>query len=170
MTVQRAVATVIVLLAVWFGWRYFFPSDEAQIRGVLDRIANAVSAGAAGEGEVARIARAASVRNVLDPQIVVDAGPPFSTITGRDALIGALARLNATVRDLDVEFDDVQVTVAPDRATARASLTAEAHVRDERGGQALEARELDVTFRRLEGDWVVSEVALVRALQPVTPR
>jgi ketosteroid isomerase-like protein len=166
-TVQRALATLVVLLALWFGWRYFFPDDEAQIRGVLDRVADAVTSD---EGEVARIARAASMRNELDPQVAVDAGPPFSTIAGREALVAAVARLNSTVRDLDVQLEDVQVTVAPDRATARVSLTAEAHFRDEGGGPALEARELDVMFRRRDGDWVVSEVALVRALDPVSPR
>ena len=161
--------TVVVVVALWFGWRHFFPNDEAQIRAVLEHIAEAVGGGAQ-EGEVARLARAASVRASLDPQIVVDAGPPFSRITGRDALVASVARLNSTVRDLDVQFDDVQVTVAPDRLTARASLTAEARFRDDGGGEAFEARELDVMFRKLEEEWVVSEVALVRALQPVTPR
>lgn len=170
MTVQRGLAIVVVLLVLWFGWRYVFPDDETEIRGALERIADAVTSGAAEEGEVARIARAASIRNELDPQITVDAGPPFSKITGREALVGAVARLNSTVRDLDVQLNDVQVALAPDRQTARVSLTAEAHFRDDGGGQAFEARELDVMFRRRDGDWVVAEVALVRALQPVSPR
>jgi hypothetical protein len=170
MTVQRLIAIALAVAALWFGWRWLFPNDEAKIRAVLERIADAVGSGAAEEGEVARIARAASIRNQLDPQISVDAGPPFSQMRGRDTLIGAVARLNSTVRDLEVQFDDVQVSVAPDRATARVYMTAEAHFRDGAGGPGIEARELDVVFRRLEGDWVVSEVALVRTLEPVTPR
>lgn len=170
MTVQRGIGAVVVLLAVWFGWHYFFPNDEARIRDVLERIAGAASSGGAEEGEVARIARAASIRSELDPQVTVDAGPPFSQLAGRDALVGTVARLKSSVRDLEVQLDDVQVTVAADRLTARVTLTAKAHFRDERGGRALEARELDVLFRRLEGDWVVSEVAFVRALEPVPSR
>lgn len=168
--IKRLAVAAIALTALWFGWRWLFPNDEAQIRAVLERIADAVGSGAAEEGEVGRIARAASIRGELDPQISVDAGPPFTRLSGRDTLIGTVARVNSTVRDLEVQFEDVQVSVAPDRTTAKVYLTAEAHFNDQRGGRGIEARELDVTFRRLEGDWVVSEVALVRTLEPITPR
>lgn len=170
MTPQRIVIVAVACLALWFGWRYAFPSDEAQIRRVLESIADAVGSGTADEGQVARIARAASMRNELDPQIVVDAGPPFSQMTGRDAVVAAVARLNSTVRDLEVELSDVHTTVAPDRTTARTSLTVEGRFRDERGERVVDARELDVRLRRLDGEWVVSQVAPVRVLTPVTPR
>lgn len=170
MTPRRIVIVAVVCLAVWLTWRYVFPSDEAQIRRVLESITDAVGSGDAGEGQVAHIARAASMRNELDPQIVVDAGPPFSQISGRDAVVAAVARLNSMVRDLDIGLNDVQTTVAPDRTAARSSLTVEASFRDERGERVVDARELDVAFRRLDGEWVVSQVALVRALSPITPR
>lgn len=169
MSSQRLIAVAVIGVVLWFGWRYFFPSDEAQIRGTLERIAEAVGSGDAEQGQVARIARAASMRNELDSQIVVEAGPPFSQITGRDAVVAAVARLNSSIRDLEVALNDVQVSVAPDRATARAALTVEARFRDERGEPVVDARELEVAFRRLDEDWVVSQVALVRALNPVTP-
>ena len=166
---QRLIVLIAVVATAWFGWRYLFPSDEAQIRSALERIADAV--GSDGErGAVAHIARAASMRNELDPEIVVEAGPPFSRMTGRDAVVGAVARLNATLPDLEVDLSDVQVTVAPDRTTARGSLTVDAQFRDERGERVRDARELELTFRRLDGDWVVTQVTLVRALTPVTPR
>jgi hypothetical protein len=167
--IKRVVLAAVALTALWLGWRWVFPNDEAQIRAVLERIADAAGGGAE-DGEVGPIARAASIRKELDPQIAVDAGPPFTRLTGRDTLIGTVARMNSSVRDLEVQFDDVQVSVAPDRETAKVYLTAEAYFRDQRGGRGLEARELDVTFRRLEGNWVVSEVALVRTLEPITPR
>jgi hypothetical protein len=165
---QRLVTGVAIAAAVWFGWRYFFPNDEAQIRSVLERIADGVASGAAEQGEVARIARAASIRNELDPKVTVDAGPPFSPMIGRDTLVATVARLNSTVPELEVEFEDAQVTVAPDRSTARVHVTAVARFRDERGGRGLEARVLDVLFRRLDGEWVVSEVAARVSLEPMT--
>lgn len=166
---QRIIVIVVLLAAAWFGWRYFFPTDEARIRRGLERIADAVGMDG-GEGEVARIARAASMRNELDPDIVVEAGPPFSRMTGRDIVVAAVARLNSSVPDLDVQVRDVQVAVAPDRTTASGSVTVEARFRDERGERVTDARELDLTFRRRDGDWVVSTVTLVRALTPVTPQ
>ena len=93
----------------------------------------------------------------------MDAGPGFSSITGRDTLIATIGRFKSVGRELEVRFVDVEIAVNPDRSTAQATMTAEAHFSDE-GGRGLEARELDVTFRRLDGDWVVSSVALVRTL------
>jgi len=167
---QRLVLIVVGASGIWFGYHWLFPNDDAQIRGVLEEIAEAVGGSAAQEGEVSRLARAASARNQLDPQITVDAGPPFNRMRGRDAVIGTIARLNGSIRDLEVKFTDVQITVGRDRSSAKAYLTAEAHYWDRGGARGLEARELDLTLRRLNGDWVVSDVALVRTLEPPTPR
>ena len=167
--IQRVIVAGVTLAALWFGYRWLFPNDQAQLRAVLARISAAVGGGAEGEGEVARIARAASLRNELDPQITVDAGPGFSSIKGRDTLIGTVARFNSTARDVEVSFVDVAITVSADRSSAQATMTAEARFTGQ-SGRGLEARELDVTFRRLDGDWVVSNVTLVRTLAPITPR
>ena len=169
MTIKRWVITACALAALWFGWRWLFPSDETQIHRVLDRIAKAAGSGAAGESDVARIARSMSIRSALDPQITVDAGPPFRATSGRDVLIGTVARLNTTMKDLEVRFADVQISVDPSRTSAKVYTTAEALFHDARGDRGLEARELDLTFRRLEGDWVVSHVAPVTTLRPVVP-
>jgi hypothetical protein len=166
----RVVLIVVAVAAVWVSFEWLFPDDEARIRAVLERIADAVGGGAEQESEVARLARAASVRNQLDPQIAVDAGPPFSRISGRDAIIGTIARLDGTVDDLEVHFDDVAITVDPGGDSAKVHLTAEARYRDSAGARGFEARELDLTFRRLDGDWVLSDVAQVRTLEPITPR
>jgi hypothetical protein len=167
---QRVVLIGVAVAALWFGYPWLFPNDDAQIRSVLERIAEAVGSGAEQQGDVSRLARAAAVRNQLDPQITVDAGPPFSRMSGRDAIIGTIARMNGTVSDLEVVFADVQITVDPTRSSAKVYLTAQAQYRDGGGARGLEARELDLTFRRLDGDWVVSDVARVRTLEPITPR
>jgi hypothetical protein len=167
---KRIILSAVVVAAAVLGYRYFFPGDEAKIRGVLERIAAAVSAGAEEEGEMSRLARAASVRNELDPEISVDAGPPFRRMQGRDAIIGTIARLRGSVRDLVVSFEDVDVTIDPDGTSAQVYLTAEARYRDGSGARGLEARELEVAMRKLEGDWVVSKVTLVRTLEPLSPQ
>jgi len=167
--VRPIIVVGVLALVAWFGWRWMFPNDEAQIRAVLDRIATAVSASAA-EGEVGRLARAASLGRELDPDVVVDAGPPFQRLKGREAIIGTAARLNASIRKLDVRFSDVSVVVDPDRSAAHVTLTAEARFDKGSSGRGFDARELDVTLRRLEGAWVVSAISLVRPLQPVDGR
>ncbi len=167
---RRVVLAVALAATAWFASRWLFPSDEAQIRAVLDRIADAVGSGAREQGDVARLARAASIHTALDPDITVDAGPPFSALSGRDAIIGSVARFNRAPRDLKVELVDVQIQVAPDRSNASVYLTAEATFVDASGDRGLEARELTLSMKRREGDWVVSGVTPVRTLQPLTPR
>jgi hypothetical protein len=157
------------ITAAWFAWTWAFPSDEAQIRSVLERISETISGGGT-EGDVAVLGRAAALRSHLAPDVVVDAGAPYMRLTGRDAVIVTTARLNGVIRNLDVTFEDIEIAVADDRTSARATLVAEARY-DERGGQrGFEARELELAFRRLDGRWVLSEVALIRALQPISQR
>lgn len=170
MSGQRLLLVVVGLAVLWFGYRRLFPDDEARIRAVLEQIADAVGSGAGDESDVSRLARAGSMRNHLEPQITVDAGPPFSRMIGRDTIVGTVARLRGSVDDLEVEFDDVQVAIGPDHTTARVYLTAEARYRDGSGARGLEARELDLTFRKLEDKWVVASIALVRTLEPLTPQ
>jgi hypothetical protein len=166
---RRLAVIAFALAALWFGWRWLFPSDQVQIHRVLDQIARAAGSGAAGESEVARIARSVSIRSALDPDITVDAGPPFDSTSGRDVLIGAVARFSTTMNDLEVRFADVEITVDPSRTSAKVYTTAEALFRDGSGDRGVEARELDLTFRHLEGDWVLSRVAPVPTLRPAVP-
>ena len=167
-TIRHLGFIALAAAALYFGWRWWFPSDEAQIHAVLDRIAEGIGSGAS-DGEVGRLARAAGLRNDLDPNVVIEAGEPFARLTGRDTAIGMAARLNSTARNLEVDFEDVEITVHDGRTTADVSLSAIARF-DEGGGRGLDARELNVIFKRLDGRWVVAEVTLVRALQPIGGR
>jgi hypothetical protein len=162
---------IVAVMAVggWYGWHWLFPDDEAMIRAVLTRIEESIG-GSGTEGDLGRLAKVAALRSELDQKITIDAGPPFSRLSGRDAVLGAAARLNTSVPDLEIRFVDVQVSLAADRRTANAYMTAEASFHDARSGQAFEARELDVTFRKLDGAWVIAEANLVRTLEPVSPR
>lgn len=176
---MRDAIRLVVLLAVvgaagWYGWRWMFPDDEAEIRAVLDRIEEGVSAGGgAGGGDlggnVNRLARAASLRNELAPDVTVEAGPPFQRLEGREAIVGTAASVSGSTRDLQVRFEDVEIAVEPGGQRAEVTLTAQARTKDPDGG-GFDARELHVIFRRLDGRWVVANVTLIRALDPIDNR
>jgi hypothetical protein len=154
----------------WYGWQWLFPDDEAAIRAVLQRIEEGVSAAnGAGTGNMDRLARVASLRHELAPDITVDAGPPFHRLTGREAIIGAAASVSGSTRDLQVRFEDVEITVDPSGERAEVTLTAEARTGDSADGD-LDSRELEVIFRRLDGQWVVANVTLIPALKPMEGR
>jgi hypothetical protein len=161
--IRRVALVVAALAGLWIGWHWLFPGDEAQIVAVLDRIADGVSSGAE-EGDMGRLARAASLRHEFAPDVTVDAGPPFQRLTGREAIIGAAARTAGVARNLSITFPDVSIAVAADRQSATAVVTAEARF-DDVGGPGLDARELELAFTRHEGHWVISAVTLVAPLQ-----
>jgi hypothetical protein len=165
---RQLVLAAVAAAGLWAGWQWFFPSDEARIVAVLERIADGVSSGAE-DGDIGRLARAASLRHEFAPAVTVDAGPPFQRITGREAIIGAAARTAGSIRNLSITFPDVAIAVASDRQSATAVVTAEARF-DEGGGRGLDARELELAFTRYEGDWVVSAVTLVRPLNRLDGR
>ena len=152
----------------WYGWGYLFPDDEAEIRAVLERIAEGVSSG--GEGGVSRIARAAALRHEFSPQVTVDAGAPFERLTGRDAVIGMAAKVAGAAKNLDVRFDDVSIVLGSEGDTADVSLTAYAQLTDAAGGHGVDARELKAAFSKTDGRWLVRAVTLVRAIQPMDTR
>ena len=165
---RRVLLLAVIVAALWFGWRWLFPNDETQITSVLERISEGVGGSEGGDGRgggIDAIARAASLRSEFAPDVTVDAGPPFERITGRDALIGAAARVNGTTRGLEIRFPDVTITVAPDRRSAIVIATAEARFDDPAGGRSFDARELEIRFTRLEGEWVIAAVTLMQPLQ-----
>ena len=162
----RALAIVCAVIAMAvYGWRWVFPNDESEIKAVLERIADGVSASEDG-GDVGRLARAASLRNEFAADVRVDAGPPFQRITGREAIIGVAARIKSSVGHLELSFPDISVLVDPDRQTATAMVTAEAHF-DQGGRRNIDARELEIGFKRLESDWVITAVSLLRAIERI---
>jgi hypothetical protein len=165
----RHVALVIAAAAsLWVGWQWLFPSDEAQIAAVLERIADGVSSGEE-QGGVGRLARAAALANEFASDVTVEAGPPFERITGREAIIAVVARRAGAARNLTVTFPDVAIAVAPDRQSATAVVTAEARF-DEGGTRGIDARELELVFTRHEDTWVISAVTVVRPLERLDGR
>jgi hypothetical protein len=160
--IKNFVIVGAVAAGLWFGWQWLFPSDEAQIVALLERVAGAVSSGA-GEGDVGRLARAASLRDELAPDVTVNA-PEFQWTKGREALIAAAAGMTGRVSHLTITFPEVAITITPNRQSAAALVTARAQF-DQGGGREIDARELELEFTRHEGNWVISAVTLVQPLQ-----
>jgi hypothetical protein len=166
--VAHLITAAALLIGGWMAWGWLFPSDEAQIRALLDRVAEAVSSDGS-DGDLARLGRVAGLRQDVHPDLFVDAGPPFRELRGREAVIAAAARTGGAIRELDVAFVDVAITVDEDGQHGRATLVAEARFRDGDGaGRTYDARELDLQFQRYEDRWVITEVALVSGLKPLS--
>jgi hypothetical protein len=165
--IARIVVVIVVAAAAWVGWGWLLPGDEAEIRAVLTRIADAVDGGdgeGAGSGGLDGIARIAALQNEFAPDATADAGPPLEQLRGRQAIVATAARVRAAARHLELRFPDVAITLADDRGSATAVVTAEARFDEPGGGRALEARELELAFSRYEGRWVIGAIRLIEPL------
>lgn len=167
--IRIGVILAVVGVGGWYGWHWLFLSDEAEIEAVLDRIAESVQA-ADDEGAIGGLARAALLGRELAPNVTIDAGPPFQRLTGRESIIATAARLRGAVRNLEIHFPDIAIDVAPDRQSAAALVTAEARFVEPGAGRGVNARELEIGFVRLNGDWVIATVSLVRPLERLDGR
>ncbi len=153
----------LAALGVW-GWRVLFPGPEQLIRKQLTDLARTASV-PSNEGALAKLSRAQRLAGFFtsNVEITVDLpGRSMQTIAGREELQQAALGARALAAGLKVAFLDVGVTVAPDRQSAVAHLTARADMPGERMPQV---QELSFTFQTVEHDWLISRVETVRTLR-----
>ena len=108
-----------------------------------------------------RQARATRLTTYLTPDATVDVGAPFSPVAGRDAVLRVATSVRVPAGGVVVQFNEVRVTV--DTRTRRAVATAIASVSAGAvvGGELLQARELDMVFGEVGGQWLIEQVRLV---------
>jgi hypothetical protein len=159
-------AGVIVACAVGCG-----DSDERAIRNQMSAIADALTV-PENDGELGRIARLASLRNLLAPDIAMSTGVPDRPgaevppeIVGRDAVLALAGRWVPPAGGVTIEFVDMQVTLDASRLGAQVYCTARiSSGPDER--PVIDARELSIGFSKIDGSWLIAsarpEETLVR--------
>ena len=158
------VAVVLAVLVGYFTYQRWFNPQRA-IKRQLSNLAAALSAPPEGRGDMDRLARVASLRNYLAPDVHVKTGPSGLELTSRDALLDAVAAWTASASGWNVDFVDVQITLDSD-ATARAYMTVEITTRDPRTGKpGVEAREAIFGMAEREGSWVITNAEPAETLQ-----
>ncbi len=141
-------------------------SDEDRIRRRLDELAQTVSIEDR-ETPMIRQARATRLTTYMTLDATIDVGAPFLPVAGRDAVLRMAAEVRVPAGGVIVEFTDVRVTV--DTRTRRALVTTLALVMAGAavGGEQLQARELDMVFSEIGGEWLVEQVRpVVRGAAP----
>ena len=159
---------VVILFALgaiaYFGYRWYVASDdERRIRAALDDLA--VTVGESGEDGLAQMTRAARLGRFFTPDVVVDLGPPYMPVQGRDTIMAMAAKAQVPGGGLDVRFVDVSIDVAPSGEAAVARLTATVRSRDGTVGSGLDAKELEMAWRKLDGEWLIERVTGIETLE-----
>jgi hypothetical protein len=158
----RLILLAIVIALGFWGWRTFFPSPEKVIRKRLGELAKAASF-VANEGPLAKAWNASLLADFFTPDVQVRVEVPGSwhTITGRDDLLRAALGVRSTLPALTIEFPDIKVKVAPDRASAVVNLTAIGKVPGDRDFQLQELRMRLIKVKRV---WLIHHIETVRTL------
>jgi len=159
------IVIIVALVALgYFGYRWYAGSgDEGRIRAALEELAATVSEpGAEGLGQVTH---AAALGGFFAPDVEVDLGAPFTPFRGRDTIMAMAAKAAVPGQGLDVRFVDVEVEVAPGGTDATTRMTATVADRGGRAQGGIDARELEMTWRKTDGQWVIARVTGIETLQ-----
>lgn len=158
---------VAILLALGFWlWTIFFPSPEKVIRKQLNHLAADVSFSQS-DGSLTKLTGLAGAANISDffstnVEVNVDIpGHEQHTFAGRDEITQAALVARQQTTYLKVKFPDINVTVAPDKQSATADVTAEVNAAGETDPFV---QELKISFAKTEGHWLISQIDTVRTI------
>lgn len=150
---------VLVAAGVWL-WTIFFPSPEKVIRRRLAEIARLASFNA-NENPLAALGRAQKLAGFCRPDLHVKLAAPASvehTFESREEIAQTdLAARAAFGGTLKIEFVDVLVTLAPDKQSAEADLTARMQ-----SSSDLNVQEIKLTLKKVDGQWLVTRAETIR--------
>ena len=155
---RRVAGAVMVLLAAVSS--ACARSDEDRIRRRLEELAQTVSV-EDGATPMIRQAWAMRLTSYLTPDANVDVGAPFSPVVGRDAVQRVAAAVWVPAGGVRVEFNEVRLTLDTQTRRALATATASVIAGAAVGGQLLQARELEMVFIEVDGEWLLERVRLV---------
>jgi ketosteroid isomerase-like protein len=153
----------LIAFGVW-AWHFFFPGPERLIGKQLSQLAR-VATIAPNESQPGGLADAQKLTTFFTPdaELVVDVpGRLQHTFSGRDEIRDAAAGVRATLRSLSVEFFDIVTTVAPDKKSAVAQLTAKATMP---GENVPEVQRIKAEFKNIDGEWLINRAETVKALR-----
>jgi hypothetical protein len=154
----------LIALGTW-GWRTLFPGPRSIIRSRLSQLAKTASFDR-NDGGIARVNKARRLPEFLAPDVVINLdlrGSGELTLSGRDQVQEAVnaALFQGRLGTLKIEFQDVSVTLGADGQTAVANLTCKAFVE---GWNDFVIKELDISFRKMDGKWLICRIETVKTL------
>jgi hypothetical protein len=160
---MRRTAVAVAVSVVILAGLYFWPTDARAIQRTLARAAEAVSS-PAGEGDLQRIARTASLAKCLTTDVVVDAGPDGPSVRGRETVVGLVSRLRPAGAAV-VEVADVRLLIDGSAKQATADVLVRVAA-DGRGDVSpFDATELTVNLTKVDGDWLIARVTRIPGLR-----
>ena len=157
----------LMALGVWL-WTVLFPGPEKVIRRRLEALARTASS-SPNESDLSRLAAARKVAGFCATNVELKLAVP--ELSSRDSIdreeISQLAYVaRARSGGLQVDFPDINITVAPDNQSAVADVTVEVNVA---GWRDRLLQEMKFTLRKIDGQWLITRIETVQTLSCTTP-
>jgi hypothetical protein len=152
----------LMALGIWL-WTVLFPSPEKVIRRRLMELARTVSS-SPNESDLARLASARSVAGFFANTVELNVDLPElgqRNSMDREEITQAALMARSRAGGVRVKFPDITIIIAPDKQSAVADLTVEANISGEHDSIV---REMKFTFRKTDGQWLITRVETVRTL------
>jgi len=160
--IRIVLLAALAALGIWL-WTVLFPSPEKVVRRRLTELARTVSS-SANESDLTRLAAARSVAGFFAATVELNVDLPElgqHNSMDREEITQLALMGRSRAGGLRVKFPDINITVAPDQKSAVADLTVEANISGERDSVV---REMKFTFRKNDGQWLITRIETVRTL------
>lgn len=144
-------------------WRSRATPDERAIAARLEALRIEVNTSTT-DG-LGTAARATQIGSYFTDDAVVELGRGSPPITGRDTLMGMVARLQPRTAAFRMDLDDVSVEVVPGGGAADVLLTASFVRRSiSTGEESLDAHEYALVMTKAGGVWRIARITAIDTL------
>jgi hypothetical protein len=149
-----------LVIAALVAFRWWWPDEETRIAARLHELAR-LATPEEDESPLSRVAAVAQLRSFFAEDVTIARGEGVASISGRDELLAVAAQVRASVARL--AFADVQVHLeGTDSASAYLTATVS---RRARSAGAIEAREVQLSLRKQDGNWVITRIEPLSTLE-----
>ena len=138
--------------------------DESQIRKNLGLLRGLLEK-SSDENPIAALGKARKAGTFFVDDCNVRVGSPVPDINGNGQLVAIVQQARKSAYEVKVRFSDISVLISDDRNTASVSMTASAIACEAGGaGRNIEAREVEMSWVKLDRVWKIKEVRAVETL------
>jgi hypothetical protein len=157
-------SVVVLLLAGAMAWWSRATPDERAISARLEALRNEVNSST--KDGLGTAARAAQIGTYFTDDAVVELGRGSPPISGRDTLMGMVARLQPRTAAFRMDLDDVSVDLLPGGDAADVLLTASFVRRSiTTGEESMDAREYALVMIKAGGLWRIARITAIDTLR-----
>lgn len=147
-----------------FAWRTRESPDEREIRSRLDSLRTEVNTST--KDGVGVALHAAQIGGYFTEDALVELGEGAAPISGRETLMGMVARLQPRTAAFRMDLDDITIEMVPGTGTADVLLTASFARRNvSTGEESLDAREYALVMTKADGTWRIARITAIDTLR-----